>query len=124
MYNYKQSNALQIANNLLSNVRGGMSLNWSGQQPTAGFMVAIDGQGLEFDSISETNAHEIASWICEQHEKGLGKYFGIWHDNSVSEKVFVDLSVNISDKNEALCAGVMQNQLAIYDIMNGKEIRT
>ena len=46
-------------------------------------------------------------------------YIGLWLDNN---KMYIDISINIIDKVEALEFGKKNKQLAIYDIVNNDSI--
>lgn len=51
--------------------------------------------------------------------KSLNGYVGTWLSKGM---IYLDISVNIKDLNEALRLGKEYNQLAIYDIKNDKVI--
>ena len=46
---------------------------------------------------------------------------GCWY-NSEDNNIYIDISINIEDKQQAIKEGVKNNQLAIYDIKNNKTI--
>lgn len=51
--------------------------------------------------------------------KNKGFVLGLWENEG---RVFVDISMNVSDLRDALALGKFNNQLAIYDIVNDKSI--
>lgn len=46
---------------------------------------------------------------------------GCWY-NSEDNNIYIDISINIEDKQEAIEQGLKNNQLAIHDIKNNKSI--
>jgi hypothetical protein len=52
-----------------------------------------------------------------------GNYLGGWHDPE-SGKVFLDVSTNVSTKQQAVDLGRQNNQISIYDVKGGSTINT
>lgn len=82
-----------------------------------GFMVSL--QGYEKKCKTE---QEIEKAITENMEivKGLDNaYLGAWIDEDI---IYIDISVLVENKDDALELGKVNNQLAIYDIENNESI--
>ena len=82
-----------------------------------GYMVSL--QGFERKCKTE---QEIEKAITENMEiiRGLdGAYLGAWIDEGI---VYIDISVLVDNKEDAMQLGKLNNQLAIYDIQNNESI--
>lgn len=84
-----------------------------------GFMVSLEGtetqtQGDDYQAIKK--AIEEKQEIIKDNNN---LYIGLWLDNNV---MYIDISININDKVEALEFGKHNKQLAIYDIVNNDSI--
>lgn len=82
-----------------------------------GFMVSL--QGYEKKCKTE---QEIEKAIKENMEiiKGLDNaYLGAWIDEGIT---YIDISILVDNKKDALEMGKINNQLAIYDIENNESI--
>lgn len=84
-----------------------------------GYMVSLEGtetqtQGDDYQAINQA--------IKEKQEIIKDKdnlYIGLWLDNNI---MYIDISINIIDKVEALEFAKYNKQLAIYDIINNDSI--
>lgn len=84
-----------------------------------GFMVSLEGtetqtKGDDYQAIKKT--------IEEKQEiikDNNNMYIGLWLDSGI---MYIDISININDKVEALEFGKYNKQLAIYDIVNNDSI--
>ena len=84
-----------------------------------GFMVSLKGtetqtKGDDYQAIKKT--------IEEKQEiikDNNNMYIGLWLDSGI---MYIDISININDKVEALEFGKYNKQLAIYDIVNNDSI--
>lgn len=84
-----------------------------------GFMVSLEGtetqtKGDDYQAIKKT--------IEEKQEiikDNNNMYIGLWLDSGI---MYIDISININDKMEALEFGKYNKQLAIYDIVNNDSI--
>lgn len=84
-----------------------------------GFMVSLEGtetqtQGDDYQAINQA--------IKEKQEiikDSNNMYIGLWLDNNI---MYIDISININDKVEALEFAKYNKQLAIYDIINNDSI--
>lgn len=84
-----------------------------------GFMVSLEGAEVQ-KNINDING--IKKAIEEKQEIIKNKnnmYIGLWFDNNI---MYIDISINIEDKTEALEFGKHNKQLAIYDLENNDSI--
>ena len=84
-----------------------------------GYMVSLEGAESK---VKSDNYTAIIKAIEEKQEliKDTSElYIGLWVDNGF---VYIDISINISDKVEALEFGKKNKQLAIYDVVNDKSL--
>lgn len=73
-----------------------------------------------FTKIVATSGYWVAVEETTLDDVVVGEAVGIWTDES--GKTWVDKTVRISDLTKALELGKLFSQLAIYDIVNQKEI--
>lgn len=82
----------------------------------SGYMVSLKGYELK------TSIKELTSEILKRYKK-LAKlntaYIGLWLDNNV---LYIDISINVKDKNQAVEIARKNNQLAIYDCKNSESV--
>ena len=98
----------------------GCSMNLDGHEPVKGYMVGTKGNEVRIN-VSELNAGHIDSFI-RSHLYALHNriYFvGTWIDN---DQVYIDLSINILEKDTALIYGKASGQLCIWDVERRVEI--
>lgn len=84
-----------------------------------GFMVSLEGtetqtQGDDYQAINQA--------IKEKQEiikDSNNMYIGLWLNNNI---MYIDISINIEDKTEALEFAKYNKQLAIYDLKNNDSI--
>lgn len=84
-----------------------------------GFMVSLEGTEVQ-KNVNDING--IKKAIEEKQEIIKNKnnlYIGLWLDNNI---MYIDISINIIDKVEALEFAKYNKQLAIYDIINNDSI--
>lgn len=84
-----------------------------------GFMVSLEGTEVQ-KNVNDING--IKKAIEEKQEIIKDKnnmYIGLWLDNNI---MYIDISINIEDKTEALEFGKYNKQLAIYDLENNDSI--
>lgn len=84
-----------------------------------GFMVSLEGtetqtKGDDYQAIKK--AIEEKQEIIKDNNN---LYIGLWLDNNI---MYIDISINIQDKTEALEFAKYNKQLAIYDIINNNSI--
>lgn len=123
--------SLEVASEIQRYTRewGGLSISMvDGHQPTIGFMVAkppefgkiVD----EADFFDPEKGPKIMSQYMREQKADLatGKnYLGTWLKDG---KIYLDVSENIMDRDEAIRLGQERNQKAIWDVVNQTEIET
>ena len=88
--------------------------------PTTGYMVSLNGYEEQFD-FNDFDNNILKSYFLN-HLESLNKeaaFLGGWLDDN---KVYLDVSINISDLETAIYTGIMNNQKAIYDCANKRSI--
>jgi hypothetical protein len=85
--------------------------------PDTGYMVSLADREKRVD---ELTAKAISNYISDNmRHLTLGRtFFGVWKDG----EWVLDVSVNIPDLESAISAGLLNQQLAIWDCANGKAI--
>ena len=110
-------------NNLAQLIRtnGGFTADQSFNAPNTGYMVSLKGTEVQFPNVADM-PDDVLQRECEDFHSGvpLDAYFGAWVDGGT---LYLDHSVNIQDREVAIAFGHANNQLAIWDIANGKSIR-
>lgn len=112
-----------------THAHGGSSVNpFTGHHPMGGFMVADKDGSHIIDAKDFYGAH--GSGILQDYVAHHGSAFadpdthlGTWHDTQ-SGKVFLDVSHNVQDRNQAIALGRQNNQIAIWDVAGAQEIPT
>jgi len=123
----------EVVRTILEGIKatGGLSVKLhDGSMPTEGFMVA---KGTEFGEIVKASdffepaeARRILSDYARTHRKQLDSeqnYLGLWH-NVDDGNVYLDVSENIMDEDEATRRGRERDQISIWDVVNLREIPT
>lgn len=103
--------------------RGGFTVNARGLMPAAGFMVSYAGYEKSFDAAS-FDARDILEYVTQYREElsKAGACLGGWYDNEESKRIYLDISVCIPDRVEAITAGKLNGQRAIFDIAAGESV--
>ena len=100
---------------------GGFSVQVaSGLIPSSGYMVSI--QGCEEIYYSEDVTDDTIPGYITRHNKPLllpGSYLGGWIDGC---KVYLDVSINLDNLQDALNLARENSQLAIFDLSRGESI--
>lgn len=108
---------------------GGFSVRpTNGKMPQSGFMVSIPGhtQIVSEAALKGPQGAKIISSYANEHADVLRDpraHIGGWTDKETG-KTYLDVSHNIKSKSKAVNAGKQFNQIAIWDVKHGKEIRT
>lgn len=99
---------------------GGFSLNPDGLNATSGFMVSC--KDLYKINLSDLTPDKLDNAIKEVTE--IDGYIGGWLDTETNDdnNFYLDISINIQDRNEAIELAKKNGQLAIYDIASGESI--
>lgn len=103
--------------NIISNK--GATLDGNGQDLKAsrGFMVSIIGTEVKTDANGLKKALDKK---IEEIKGQKGLFCGAWLDG---DTWYIDTSILIQDKKQAIKIGLQNNQLAIYDLKNNDSIR-
>ena len=108
----------KICDNIIKN-KEGITLNFNGNIPKLkGYAVSITNNKPLLNSNKELK-QSILNLIKLSNRLNLNGYIGSWIDKT--NKVFIDLTLNVNDKNEALNIGKAFNQQAIFSF-NSKEV--
>jgi len=108
---------------------GGFSVKpVNGQQPESGYMVSIPGhtQIVSEAALRGPQGRDIISQYANEHAGVLRDpkaHIGGWTDKE-SGKTYLDVSHRYDNKGDAVKAGKAHNQIAIWDVKHGAEIRT
>jgi hypothetical protein len=109
--------------NLLKEINdnGGVSYNITtgDYNPTDGYMVSLHGCEMAFGEITEEQL--IKDYIVANIDvlTNHNAYFGAWVDRGLT---YFDVSIKIDDLYEACYAGIVNEQIAIYDNANAVAI--
>lgn len=102
------------------NKNGGATLtsNLNNNRLKGGYMVSLRGYERRYKKMGAcfTKALNQYSTLA----KSLNAYVGLWVDNGL---IYLDLSINVKDKEKAIKKGLDNKQLAIYNISDGSYIR-
>lgn len=99
---------------------GGFSLNKDGNSPATGYMISC--KDLYKLNLSDLSNDKLDNAIKEATK--IGGYIGGWLDVNSDDKnnFYLDISINVKDKDEAIELAKKNGQLAIYDIASGESI--
>ena len=103
------------------NPDGGFSVNLiSGKRPDSGFMVSIAGCERVYDLV-DVDAAALVNYIDEFKPvlERPGLFLGAWVNGCL---VYLDVSINVENRDKALEIGRDNNQLAIYDLAANESI--
>lgn len=84
-----------------------------------GYMVSILGYEKKFDCKDAENINNYILELKAKIENKEGYYIGLW---VFKNELYVDLSINIIDKVDALEFGRKNKQIAIYEVLTGENI--
>jgi len=101
---------------------GGASVNMAGQRPVTGYMVGMP--GTEFTvPVAEFDEGTVAEYLGLYGpllHVGANTYLGAWESDGT---VYLDVSAQFMVRQEAIEAGQIADQLAIYDVEAGDDIK-
>jgi hypothetical protein len=103
---------------------GGASVNLKGKPPKDGFMVSPYKDREKTVTFKRDRAEMIKAFKDYQSNnkdfiQQKNHYLGSWKNQG---KVYLDISVNVADKEEAMKMAKEHNQLAIWDVKNKQEV--
>ena len=99
---------------------GGFSLSPNGDTPKSGFMVSVkDLYKINLDIIDQDDVN-FASDIAKE----MNGYIGGWLDTQSDSpfNFYMDIAINVQDKEKALEIAKENGQLAIFDVVNCETI--
>lgn len=104
---------------LLKYIENGVSLDNNLQEITKnnGFMVSIMGMEKTFDPCDLTNIEKTI--IDYKNRLKASQFIGLWQHDGL---VYVDISRHYTNKQDAIKNGILNKQLAIYDLSKNKDI--
>lgn len=86
--------------------------------PLTGFWVGGIRPSLVINDVSELDRGELA-WFIGGTE---AQYFGVWTDTE-DGKIYFDAVTHVTTRRHALQLGAERGEIAVWDILNGEEIR-
>jgi WD40 repeat protein len=98
----------------------GCSMNLDGLQPVTGYMVGTKGNEQKIN-ILDFNAGHIDSFIRRNLDKlhNRNYFVGTWIND---DTVYIDISLNMPHKEQALLWGKANGQICIWDVEKKVEI--
>jgi hypothetical protein len=100
----------------------------TGKAPSHGYMVSLPGHTHQYPDSVMKDKHQLAAAIDkflmderEVFKNNPNAHLGGWVSDG---KLWLDPSENIADQGEAIRAGKARDQVAIWDVVGGKEIDT
>lgn len=101
---------------------GGLTIKpFQNEKPETGYMVALEGYELQVP-VTEFFTGVVADYIGQHAQKLMANpslCLGTWVNEGI---VYLDLSENISSKEQALELGKERNQLAIFNLETFEEV--
>lgn len=115
----------KLASALLEGARtnGGATVSpFAESSPTDGYMVGVAGYGATLPLATAT-LEDVAAWVRDTrpHVATPRAFFGSWVDG---DTLYLDVSQRFADCGVALIVAAQRDELAIWDVANGAEIRT
>jgi hypothetical protein len=105
-------------------LEGGVSYNVTTGEvnPKTGYMVSILGFEKQFD-VDTIKADDLRNFVSNNAYDlwGENRFVGGWIDTD-TQKVVLDISVNITDVTNACYTGIINKQKCIYDCSNKRNI--
>jgi hypothetical protein len=118
--------AADITDILLDHADEGYSVNAENEVPTTGYMVGgfVPSLVLAPDALrpyATTDAWLTKNWSYFTVNPRV-YYAGVWTDSDTG-RIYIDISRNVDTFGEAIALGDLHNEIAIWDVKNGREIR-
>ena len=105
-------------------LEGGVSYNVTTGEvnPKTGYMVGILGFEKQYD-LDTIKANDLREYVLDNAYDlwGENRFIGGWIDTD-TQKVVLDISVNITDVTNACSTGIINKQKCIYDCSNKRNI--
>ncbi len=115
----------QIFNELNENLDGGtVSVNPGVTVPSKGYVVALKGEGTTTSDFGLEYSNEVFAWIDRAKivADWNNGFLGVWTDTE-TDVVYFDVVKVLPEKAAALKLARDTQEIAIFDLANGKEIR-
>lgn len=116
----------EITDVLLAHRDEGLSINIDGESPKDGYMVGGEVTSFVISCPFELSALDGVDAFLRLNEALLDQpayYAGVWTDSDTG-LIYVDISRKVDDLYTALALADSRNELAVWDVVNGKEVRT
>lgn len=99
-------------------INGGATLAPDGSMTalSAGYMVSLQGHEKK-TTLKKLSLKEINSYLNTARK--LNAFAGLWLDGDV---LYIDISIRILHRMQAIAAGIKNKQLAIYDLKENQSI--
>lgn len=110
-------NIKTIINEIKKNNGGTYNKEYKTIDAKQGFMVSL--QGYEVKCRSDEEIEKAITKNMEIIKRLDSAYLGAWIDEGIT---YIDISILVENKEDALELGKINNQLAIYDIQNNESI--
>jgi hypothetical protein len=104
-------------------LHGGVTFNGFELNPDLGYMVSFPGLELKLN-INEFSLRALERFVSENLpilESVSNSFVGVWL-NPDDNCYYLDISEQLFDKEHALRTGMLRDQLAIFDLSEGKTI--
>jgi 2'-5' RNA ligase len=109
----------------------GMTISLTGDVPTDGYILAIEGHSsanpaAEFTASRDAAVQAVDDFLAQNagtFSENPDYMMGLWHNPDTGNVVF-DVVEHVPDREEALRLGVQRDQIAIYGITEGEVIPT
>ncbi len=105
---------------------GGFSWRpWGKEVPTFGFMVGIKGHGEMFERGTIIESGYFMGWLRKEREfvkSDIKHYYGGWLDKDKG-KIYLDISKNLEDKNNAMQIARKTKEDSIWDVRKKSGIK-
>lgn len=90
-------------------------------QPQNGYMVSVrDAEyTLPVSEFSDSDVERYTAKYFNTVNQSANRYFGAWVNDGV---VFLDVSVHLSNRDDAIRRGVAEKQLSIFDLNVGRDV--
>lgn len=101
---------------------GGSSYNLKGDKPESGYMVALMGRELTVKP-DWFNCLTVNQYINNNLDalENTDCYVGAWLDTDTNT-IYLDVSINVIDLEDATTIGKQSGQTAVYDVLNKRTI--
>lgn len=100
---------------------GGATRTLHGNSPQTGYMVSVPGPEKTLKSLTARSVDAFTKAHAEKLSHP-GAYLGVWF-NEEDGLWYLDVSVNVQTRSQALKLGRKWSQIAVWDVANSAEVR-